>query len=347
MNPVSFSDDAPGLSFGRRHALRVQADVAPAPDLSWVQGFRSRLLLKPEQELKSQAVIAALPTLPEHERRMFFASIQSFRVHVTDPQPYELEAQDILLGAIPKKTLSVIGQMANQQPGTPETARLRLLLRIADGHVRRRVIRNTASRNLASRLRFFSRVLSVSPLGPDLQDDVADDWPEDHMVDTSSGHRAGVAKAVKAASKIATVFSRADDEVERTLDAAPDLLLGLRIAARRSVAKIGDEFAFDEGDSESTQRTREERDNYEAALWSGFGDVRSHAPRGELIELRSDRFVELQAADVAVGWARKVLSENGLGSLRSYFDYITFNGERLTGENLQDVQGRAGYIILP
>jgi hypothetical protein len=66
-----------------------------------------------------------------------------------------------------------------------------------------------------------------------------------------------------------------------------------------------------------------------------------------LIELRSDRFVELQAADVAVGWARKVLSENGLGSLRSYFDYITFNGERLTGENLQDVQGRAGYIILP
>src|ERR1035441_3930494 len=124
MNPVSFSDDAPGLSFGRRHALRVQADVAPAPDLSWVQGFRSRLLLKPEQELKRQAVIAALPTLPEHERRMFFASIQSFRVHVTDPQPYELEAQDILLGAIPKKTLSVIGQMANQQPGTPETALL-------------------------------------------------------------------------------------------------------------------------------------------------------------------------------------------------------------------------------
>jgi hypothetical protein len=85
--------------------------------------------------------------------------------------------------------------------------------------------------------------------------------------------------------------------------------------------------AFDKGDTQAVQWIASERDDVLSRIDRHRVDLVQPAPLPELDS--RDSFL-IQAADFAAGLAREIWSRNSLPHLVDTFDYVTYNGRRIS-----------------
>jgi hypothetical protein len=128
-------------------------------------------------------------------------------------------------------------------------------------------------------------------------------------------------------SASASVFSAAIDRFDEARD---DYLFESPLAGPYLINNaLSRSHAFDEGNSRAVKWIEEQRADVLAQT-----DRQKHfypASRPEpLQELRSTGFHPIQAADIAASIAREFWDRNNLPYLLRHFDYVTYNGERLS-----------------
>lgn len=103
--------------------------------------------------------------------------------------------------------------------------------------------------------------------------------------------------------------------------------------ARQRVSEmLNESHAFDEGDDSSIKWLEEQRKHFtKFNAFEAFGYQKSLY--GKVDSKLSPR---TQAADIAARIAQRIYDEHGLVEVFDKFDYITFNGEKITENNLKE-----------
>ena len=100
---------------------------------------------------------------------------------------------------------------------------------------------------------------------------------------------------------------------------------------------LGHSHAFDEGHTHAVKWIEGQR----ADVLSQIDRNRHHYPAylpQPLVELVSTESVPIQAADIAASIAREMWHRNNLPHLVRRFEYVTFNGERLSDTRAQQYE---------
>lgn len=90
--------------------------------------------------------------------------------------------------------------------------------------------------------------------------------------------------------------------------------------------------AFDKGDDKSIEWLEEQREYFIENTGYRFLGNRTKLYGG----IESKLSVRTQAADLAAGIAQKKYDRYGLEAVFEDFDYVTFNGERITESNVRE-----------
>ena len=135
------------------------------------------------------------------------------------------------------------------------------------------------------------------------------------------------------AAKSAATFHEAVEIFEAEVDfygAMPDELL-----RRKMKARILDRHAFDKGDGKQIERLESARGTVLNVLQTidvdPFANPKPNPPAvPKHIEVDSSISYLVQTADIAAGFASKLLEVGGLVRVATIFEYVTYNGARLT-----------------
>jgi hypothetical protein len=128
-------------------------------------------------------------------------------------------------------------------------------------------------------------------------------------------------------SASASVFSSAIDRFD---EARGDYLFASPMAGPYLINNaLGRSHAFDEGNSRAVKWIEERRSDVLAQIDRQNVFYPAFLPE-PLQELSSAKSYEIQAADIAASIARELWYRNTLPYLLLHFDYVTYNGERLS-----------------
>ena len=133
---------------------------------------------------------------------------------------------------------------------------------------------------------------------------------------------------VKYVSTSASVFSAPIDQFDEATD---HLYSTPRAAPRLLNEALGPSHAFDEGDSQAVKWVGDQRASVLAQTKGDDAFLYESTPQ-PLQELVSSDSVLIQAADIAAGIARELWRKNTLVYLVRQFEYVTYNGERLSDD---------------
>ena len=197
-----------------------------------------------------------------------------------------------------------------------------------DETITKRIIRDSAPHRLRDMIRPHHRPRSYAL--PINQSKCLLDEVDLTPFKTKQSSMAG--KAVKYAAKSGSVFNRAIDFVR------PRAMVGNENWMHYYVRQaLRDSHAFDRGDDKSLEWIDRQRKEVVRSRPYGYHDYSYEVNSfGELHSIPSDQSSYIQAADIAVGFARQEYERNGIAAVAGKFEYVTLNGERITQDNAEN-----------
>ena len=233
------------------------------------------------------------------------------------------------------------------------------LLRVGNEFVAKRILLDSLPFRLAWKVvavaETFGLVLHdhyvAKPLGLDL---------EAQLAAVKAARQSPVTRAAEFASKSGSVFAEADDRILKAKYGAmvKHEFGGFAREVHRTVAEaLRERHAYDRGDEKLLRRVERVRDQLGARI-ERLADpflyptilVASNAASGgapfaePLGSIESYQVIEGQAGDIAARMAATLYEREGLAGLVKRFDFVTFNGQRVTENNLEEVLRRMAAL---
>lgn len=313
-----------------RRKVYVHAQVLPEPSLEWFYELRKRCLADdPAGETKSTAINAAFFSLAAPEKQRIFSTLKAVRIHITDPRLYVAEIERTLperdIGAF---LVSVEQLQHGQGTELKQAINEYLTRRILDDSPAQRVRRLHLNLEFTSGLRIDSWLW-------DADDDEDSSVPAYDFKPFEELPADVVRRVTLFVSKSNPVFA-APLDVLNELTKQRDLKTSLD-PFWRVHRSLTDAHAFDEGNDAALRWIRGERAEVLSRVdrYGMFGQGIAPGPL-EAIDSQDSPFV--QAADIAAGLVRGLWTHGGLTDVVRRFDYVTYNGTRLSESDAARIQ---------
>jgi hypothetical protein len=325
---VSFNDDtAPDTRLTDNQRLSFDAQVMPGNSLDWyyqmLQLFEPISRGLPLEELKSKAVWERFETLTPQRKERIWQGLSKVRIHITDPRPYRQSFNNIASKML--RTDDPATYLQRQVAAkNPEAIWLSMRANI---YTAQRILDDS----VASRVRKVSRFLSDGPfsIGSDPTTDEGDDDPFD-LRKVSKEIKPLVRKATILSAKSAAAFHEA---LSCMTEFDPeDAVYNQDLIRKRMMSRVLDTHAFDKGDASYVPLIEDARRRIVGNLKPPSMDPDTHTnmPIRPYSELESEKSFFVQAADIAGGFASRLMERSGLTSVAGSFEYVTYNGSRLS-----------------
>jgi len=323
LDALSFTDDTSLPDAGGK--VSIHAQVIRELPLDW---FYALLQRTPDHggELKSSVIIEVFFNLPDYERRKVLATLKAVRIHITDPRPYTHAVNQALSDIVPGGDVSgFIKRLDKAQQLAAESVRRRLIARS--------MLEDAPPQQI--RLKHFvwecqvGLRINVTRRDPFLDEELLPYFEQEppkgfdftpferskkNVVNVLSGYL----------SKSESVFCEATDTMDEIIERG--VQSPLFVACRLSRILLAC-HAFDKGDRRAVNWIDGERQD--VVNWIDRRRLIRALP-GPLPELDSKESFLVQAADFAAGIAREIWRRNSLPHLAGAFDYVTYNGKRLS-----------------
>jgi hypothetical protein len=322
---ASFTDDTSLPHAGFR--VSIHAQIIREHRISWYFFLKDRT---PHErgEFKDQ-VLNTFFALTETDREKVFKTLSTVRIHIVDPRPYTADLHDALEKYLPKGTK--ISDFLKRLDAA--TAHLEPVRRTALELVAESILRDAPAERLKLRYKAWEYASGVSAIPIDdpvcIGMSATPEPPKSRVDLTPFQHRnASVLNDVaNFVSASASVFSPAIDEFE---EAADDYFFTSPMAGPWLInSTLGQSHAFDEGHTHAVKWIEQQRMDVLSEIDSKRHFYPEYLPQ-PLQELVSTESVPIQAADIAASIARELWYRNSLPHLVSRFEYVTFNGDRLS-----------------
>jgi hypothetical protein len=319
---ASYTDDS-SLDTRLTHSRRVSvhAQVLANASLEWLS-----LLLRacpvPAGELKSKYGISdAFFYLTQAQRALAINSLAAVRVHINDPQPYFRNIERMFHGRSIEDVVMDYSRILGRDRATEFEV-------VIFDHVSANILWDAPS----ERLKRDARAILIAAglrLGTTLYFDCDDDElleREDDLSFFRTGKRyANPDKIAEFASKSSAVFagpqSTLVDVVSTDISSVAPIF--------RLLADLRTQHAFDDGNVRALEWIEAKRSSVIAAVDPYWGAYRLWYPP-VLASVPSEKSLEVQAADVAAGIAKRLLERKCIRALLNVFPWVMYNGERLS-----------------
>lgn len=320
---LSFTDDTSLPKAGAK--VSIHAQVIREYPLDWYYALLQRA---PSHagELKSNVIIEVFFTLPDFERRRVLSTLKTVRIHVTDPRPYTYGVDELLSDIVPGGDVpGFIKRLDRAQRQVAQNERRKLIAR--------RMLRDAPPQQIRLKhlLWEYQAGLRISTwdreslIDEKLMPYFEDKPPKEFDFAPFERSRKNVVNVLSAfLSKSESVFSEAMDGMDAFIESGTQSPM---LVASQLSRILSESHAFDNGDTREVQWIDAERHDVLRRIdRQGMFPVQL-APLPELDS--SDSFF-VQAADFAAGIAREIWSRNSLPHLVDTFDYVTYNGRRIS-----------------
>jgi hypothetical protein len=337
---LSFTDDTSLPDAGAK--VSIHAQVIRELPLDW---FYSLLQRAPDHagELKSKIIVEVFFSLPEYARRKVLCTLKTVRIHITDPRPYMHDVDDALSDIVPGGDVpGFIRRLdkARQQAAERERRKLiaRRMLRDAPPHqIRLKHLLWEYQSGL--RIRMTRREPFIDE---ELMPYFEEEPPKDFDITPFERSKKNVVNVLSGfLSKSESVFCEAMDGMDEIIERGVQspMLVSYQLSRILSAS-----HAFDKGDTLEVQWIDGERrdvitriDRHRMFL----------AQPGSLPELDSRESFLVQAADFAAGIAREIWHRNSFPHLVGAFDYVTYNGRRISETEAITLDDTRVYLTGP
>jgi hypothetical protein len=316
---ASFNDDSsPDTRLTSGQKLAINAQVVPEGSLDWY--FKILQLCESVPgELKSADVWPRFQALGTEDRQRIWAGLSKVRIHIVDPRPYGDSLHETLREVFhwkePAKVLAERLELKN-----PHAIWLSKQLQVFTAE---RILSDSTGARVYSLSRFLgdSLMLFAAPPGSQTPDVIALDvfGPDVKPM---------IRKVSMWAAKSAATFHKALDcfmEFDETVRYSPNALIQQRMAER-----VLEPHVFDQGDHRQLELLEDARTNILDSLRSNATYLMALRQRKPYQEADSRNSYLVQAADIAAGIASKVLETQNLVAVVSSFEYVTYNGRRMS-----------------
>lgn len=307
--------------------MSIHAQIIREHQINWYFFLKDRTS-HDGGEFKDQ-VVNTFFHLAEIDREKVFKTLRTVRIHIVDPRPYTVELHDMLRGHLPKGA-SVAGFLKRLDDSTRHLEAIR---KMALCSVAESILRDAPAERLKVAYRAWenSHGLRMVPVDETAFMDMAvEPEPAPKQFDlTPFEHRNSnilndVANFVSAS---ASVFSPVLDEFQKARD---DYFFASPMAGPWLInSTLSRAHAFDEGHTHIVKWIEGQRETVLSQLDRNKQFYPAYMPE-PLIELVSVESVPIQAADIAASIARELWHRQSLPDLVRRFEYVTFNGERLS-----------------
>jgi len=349
-NAVSFSDEtSPDTRNTKQRHVSIHAQVRREFELTWYYELIKPFEKDRRDELKSIEVLPVFISLTPAKRGRLWETLKDVQINITDSLPYQERTKRMANDAFKRdNAIDFIRQRAIANDPFAKQ-----MLELLNNQTAESLLLDAPSRNLTS-LAWFAREYPVGGygLGRYLYDDASNvRTPPEHKIPLSQFKSrtpgAIVRTVTQWTSQSAGVFSEAIDKVSFDGFRPPPMFDPVQLALRRS-------HGFDEGHKNLVNLTEEERKSVARRLSEGqwhryeyYDDVFPFETLHSNLDSRKSFYV--QAADIAAGIAKLLYEHGGIFTVASNFEYVMFNGKRITQSDAYDIVDewrRAGYLNL-
>jgi hypothetical protein len=322
VSAASYTDDTSLPYAGCR--VSIHAQVIRDHQISWFFALKNQTPHR-DGEFKDY-VVATFFGLTEAEREQIFKTLRTVRIHIVDPRPYTLGFHDVVRRHLPKG-VSVTEFLKRLDK---ETAHLKGVRDLALQEVAASMLRDGHAERLKQEYRAWE-YLTCGSIEVDSDTDDEDATTLPRGIDLSPFEHANANLLNDVAnflSASAAVFSPVRDELGK---ATEDISFRSPMAGPWLISSaLSQSHAFDEGHSHAVKWIESQR----IAVLSELDRRREFYPSyflpEPLQELVSTESVPIQAADIAASISRELWARNNLLHLVRRFEYVTYNGERLS-----------------
>ncbi len=338
----SFTDDTSLPNAGAKVSIHAQVIRELPPD--WYFALLQRTPAH-ASELKSTVIVEVFFTLPDFERRRVLSTLKTVRIHVTDPRPYTHHVDELLADIVPGRDVpGFISRLDSAQQRVAQNERRKLIAR--------RMLRDAPPRQIRLKHLLWeyqadlriSKWLREPLIGEELRPHVEERPLKEFDFAPFERSRKNVINVLSAfLSKSESVFCEAIDVMDEFVERGTQspMLVALQLSRI-----LSESHAFDNGDTQEVRWIDGERHDVLRRIdRDGMYPVQP-AP---LLELDSRNSFLVQAADFAAGIAREIWSRNGLPHLVDTFDYVTYNGRRISESGAVTIAAdlaRRGHVVV-
>jgi hypothetical protein len=331
-NAVSFNDDtSPNSLLTSKQKVSVDAQVLPEHSNDWFYRVL-QLCESVSGELKSPEVWARFQSVDNEARRQIWAGLSKVRIHIVDPRPYRKRFDEVLRGVLrcddPYTTLQ-------QQLARKEQSALKI-----DAHLKLGTAESILADSFAVRVLDLSRLVNNDSLIP--CDENGDECERLTIAEFGNDLKSVVRHVTEWSAKSAAAFHEAlecFDEFDETSRFSPN-----RIVRQRIKERVSRPHAFDEGNGQHIELLKTVREKILAGLTlpglcvEPLAEALSTADPYPMLRSHSSYFV--QAADIAAGIASKLIETENLAHVVTKFEYVTYNGRRVSVADMEEVLRR-------
>jgi hypothetical protein len=342
---TSFTDEtSPKLSKSDRKVSIHGQVIREGQSLRW---FRDLVKLYPNDnpETKSVRILEDFGTYPQEFRDRTWIGMKKVRIHIVDSLSYQTNYEKILANVFKGDELrKMVERDARRGDDFAKYIRTKM-----DETVTEWIIKDSTSHRLRDMMENdyppYSLSFYLRPLHPTRRDHPVNLRPFRTKVSSMTS------KAVKVASKAASVFTPAMDRL------GPIRHLGESYGQYEVHRTLRDSHAFDQGDDKALKWIDDERKDIGGRGWmpydegstdwmpdgvpeyvDDFGESETYSDfaYGRLYSVKSHESEYVQAADIAAGFARDAYERYSVVAVAEQFEYVTINGERVTQDNAQE-----------
>lgn len=318
LDALSFTDETSRQN-NEKTARRVwtHAQISKFANIQWFLELRS---LYPEikGEFKSSSAIDNFYKLPGSIRAKVSPGLRAARIHLVDTFAYEAESKQLMRHIYKCDNYEKVLRTNENQ------AFAKRLITGMEEYVTKQILLDSPAQRLERDLQarglsgfgYYASLIRQESGRRELAIDL-DPFKKGrkNMTDT----------AAKWVSKSGAVLSDAVEFAGRGFYGEYE--------ARQQVAEmVNKAHAFDEGDDSSIKWIKGQRDHF--VLNTVYGLHGFLKPLYGSIDSRLS--LRTQAADIAARIGQRIYDDNGLNGLLDQFDYITFNGEKITESNVKN-----------
>lgn len=315
VDACSFNDDpSPDTRITSGAKVSVSAQVIRELPLNW---YFDLLLTRGASsgELKSTIVWLNFCERPISEQNWIWKGLSKVRIHIVDPRHYQDSTDHILRSTMNRHDAPELFRQWAQE----RKPFVKPLLDALRRHTAEQIVEDSA----AGRAHSLASYLSDNLFGDSQRDSVLD------ISTFGNDTKPLIRHATQWAAKSAATFHEAvdafydlDGELEHYRYFPNDLI------RRKMQARILDRHAFDKGDAQQIERLEDARTKILGVLRQYEAVNLAVAQRH--IQIESSGSYLVQAADIAAGFASKLLEIEGPVRVATSFEYVTYNGRRLS-----------------
>jgi hypothetical protein len=344
---ISFNDESsPHTHQTGRTKVSIDAQVNRALSLDWFHKLRGLFPDLPG-EVKSAVVIAKFKDVPVETRDLVWRRLQRVRIHIVDPRPHYRRFENIVRRSW--KNLAALESLrAKAAEGSPQA---RYML----DRMREFVAESVLADSTAVRVQSLGRALSdplfgmnpPEPLSPFFGRSTRELAPAITLEDFTrgrEGERDVVRNVASWSAKAAAAFHAALDAVHSPEE---DDAMAYRFDFGRTLRKrmsqeLIPSHAFDKGNKRHIDLLEQSRQSIMDELSADDHFYELIGRRPGFVEVESNESYYVQAADFAAGIASDIYATHKLIGVVERFEYVTFNGERMSRADAEEEMRNGG-----